>query len=374
MVTGAAHHLRTFLIPHAGNGYRPHLLHPKRAVGYAAFFAGMKIAVLALVVMIPSGIFATSLDGDAQTIMTRTNTHRTAARVATLRADPRLQKSAVAKAADMATREYFSHRTPDGRGPESFIAAAGYPYSVAGENLAMGFSDPDTVMRAWQASPSHARNLVDPDYADMGIGIRTGTFHGIATTFITQHFGRTVPTLVPAVVRPPIVDPTKTRVTWNVGKTGTNLTARVALSGSVHAATAEVQGQTIPLAPVAGSPGTFEGSAHVATTPAATFAVITSPTVTAEVADGTSTTSEIPWDAIPVVRPSLADRYARAVAYFPTTLGTLDTAAHAILFGALILFALAWLLNLFIEIRRQHIDLLVPSGALVLFLATLAFV
>jgi hypothetical protein len=374
--TRAIAHARTFLIPHAGNAYRPHLLHPKRTVGYAVFFVAVKLAMLAIVVVIPSGILASmdALDAGARAIVTQTNALRTGAEIDALRADPRLQRSADAKVKDMATREYFGHRTPDGHEPESFIAAAGYPYAVAGENLAIGFSDPNAVIAAWRASPAHARNLVDPDYADIGVSVRSGMFHGAATTFIAQHFGRMKTAAASPAPTLPITTIARARTAWAKDGRGTRLTVTATVTSDVRSASAYVQGQSIPLVPAAGVTGELSGSALIPTPPQEIFAIVTDPTITTRDTNDVERTTTAPWASVPIVRPSLADRYARAVERLPAILGPLDAATHAVLFGAFILFAFVWLLNLVIEIRRQHLDLLVPGGALVLLLATLTFV
>ncbi|MDO8622503.1 MAG: CAP domain-containing protein, partial [bacterium] len=356
---------------------RPHLLHPKRTVGYAAFFVAVKLVVLALVVVIPSGLFASldALDADARAIVTQTNAVRAGAELDVLRADPRLQRSATAKTTDMAAREYFGHRSPDGRGPESFVAAAGYPYAVAGENLAIGFSDPDAVIAAWRASPTHKRNLVDPDYTDIGVSVHAGTFHGVATTFVAQHFGRMKAAIppAPAPTPPPTMAIAQAKTSWAKDGRGTRLTVTATVARGVRSASASVQGQDIPLvsvpnatdepsgsalAPVVSETSELSGSVLVPTPPQDLFAIVTNPTITARDTDDVESTTTAPWVAVPIVRPSLADRYTRAVERLPAVLGPLDTAARAVLFGALILFAIAWLLNFVIEIRRQHLDLL----------------
>lgn len=40
----------------------------------------------------------------------------------------------------------------------------------AGENLAYGFKSPEAFMGAWMKSNSHKTNILNPDYAYVGIG------------------------------------------------------------------------------------------------------------------------------------------------------------------------------------------------------------
>ena len=71
----------------------------------------------------------------------------------------------------MAARGYWSHDTPDGQTPWSFMIAAGYDYQTAGENLAYGFDTSADVMTAWMNSPDHRANILNSTYHDIGIGI-----------------------------------------------------------------------------------------------------------------------------------------------------------------------------------------------------------
>ncbi len=81
-----------------------------------------------------------------------------------------LSQAAQAKANDMATRNYWSHNTPEGNAPWVFIAQTGYSYTQAGENLAYGFLTSDDTVTGWMNSPSHRDNLLNTAYLDVGFG------------------------------------------------------------------------------------------------------------------------------------------------------------------------------------------------------------
>lgn len=40
-----------------------------------------------------------------------------------------------------------------------------------GENVAYGQRDPEDVMRAWMHSPGHRRNILNPNYSEIGVGV-----------------------------------------------------------------------------------------------------------------------------------------------------------------------------------------------------------
>src|SRR3990167_8611603 len=69
-------------------------------------------------------------------LFSSTNTQRSSNGVAGLSLNSKLNASAQAKANDMASKNYWSHNTPDGDPPWVFVTAQGYAYQKLGENLA----------------------------------------------------------------------------------------------------------------------------------------------------------------------------------------------------------------------------------------------
>lgn len=106
-----------------------------------------------------------------QTLLATTNQTRLSERKADLKDNQALTAAAQAKADDMVARDYWSHTTPDGKQPWSFVDETGYKYQIVGENLAYGFSSSDEVIRGWLNSPSHRDNLLSNDYTDVGFGV-----------------------------------------------------------------------------------------------------------------------------------------------------------------------------------------------------------
>jgi hypothetical protein len=82
-----------------------------------------------------------------------------------------LASAAQAKANDMVKNNYWSHNTPSGQTPYSFITAARYNYQLAGENLAYGFSNANSVVTGWMNSPEHRANILNKNYQDVGFGV-----------------------------------------------------------------------------------------------------------------------------------------------------------------------------------------------------------
>lgn len=113
--------------------------------------------------------YATNIN--ASGLLSSTNQRRSAAGVASLTTNSKLNSAAQAKANDMANRNYWSHNTPEGNPPWVFINNAGYSYTKAGENLACGFDDSTSLITGWYNSAAHKANLLDSAFKEVGFGI-----------------------------------------------------------------------------------------------------------------------------------------------------------------------------------------------------------
>lgn len=131
------------------------------------------VSILFITHMRASQVLGSSEGIGNSSLLAATNTARQAGHEPQLAENTLLMRAAQAKADDMVRRDYWSHTTPDGKQPWSFIDKTGYKYQVVGENLAYGFSNSDEVIRGWLNSPSHRENLLSGDYHDVGFGIAT---------------------------------------------------------------------------------------------------------------------------------------------------------------------------------------------------------
>lgn len=78
--------------------------------------------------------------------------------------------SAAAKhSADMATRNYFSHTTPEGVTFSQRLSNEGYLWRAAGENIAAGQPSVATVMQTWLASDGHCQNIMNPVFTEVAV-------------------------------------------------------------------------------------------------------------------------------------------------------------------------------------------------------------
>lgn len=139
--------------------------------------------------MIKPGILGYSSEITAQKVLDQTNNERIKIGLEPLQYNSILADSARRKAEDMFKNDYWAHNSPQGKTPWTFFDAAGYKYSVAGENLAKDFYDTDSLVKAWMNSPTHKANIIHQRYQEIGIAVVNGTIGGIKTTLVVQHFG-----------------------------------------------------------------------------------------------------------------------------------------------------------------------------------------
>jgi uncharacterized protein YkwD len=145
--------------------------------------------------------YATSMSAGG--LLASTNTARANNQAPALSINSQLTSAAQAKANDMATRNYWSHNTPEGNPPWIFVTAQGYAYQKLGENLATGFSDEQATVDGWMASPPHKENMLNPDYSEVGFGFANNSDYTAAgggpMTIIVAFYGKPLNPIVPPV-------------------------------------------------------------------------------------------------------------------------------------------------------------------------------
>ena len=112
----------------------------------------------------------------------------------------KLAQAAQAKANDMASRNYWSHNTPDNKEPWVFIDNTGYAYDAAGENLAYGFSSSKQTVTAWMNSPEHRTNILNNAYSEVGFGIANSVNYQSSgqETIVVALYAHPAPISIPA--------------------------------------------------------------------------------------------------------------------------------------------------------------------------------
>lgn len=182
---GVKHHF----VPSHENAYRPHLLRKNALLFLLTITLLAEGSLVFNLIMRQSGhdFLAAVIQSE---VIALTNTEREQNKVGDLAENALLDRSAQAKADDMAARGYFAHKGPDGKTPWAWIEGVGYDYQYAGENLAVRFVDSKDVMAGWMASPTHRANIVKSAYTEVGVGIAQGIYKGEPATFVVQHFAK----------------------------------------------------------------------------------------------------------------------------------------------------------------------------------------
>jgi uncharacterized protein YkwD len=100
-----------------------------------------------------------------------------------------LTRSARGHSEDMAVLDFFDHDSPDGREFSDRITAAGYTggYPI-GENIAVGYINPQQVVDGWMESVGHCENIMNTDFRTLGTGYFADP-QSEWTHYWTQNFG-----------------------------------------------------------------------------------------------------------------------------------------------------------------------------------------
>jgi uncharacterized protein YkwD len=88
--------------------------------------------------------------------------------VAALTWDDTLETAAIRHVKDMVENDNFSHTGTDGSTLSDRVEAAGYQWWTIGENISWGYSAVSYVVQGWINSKGHCRNLMNPDFSEMG--------------------------------------------------------------------------------------------------------------------------------------------------------------------------------------------------------------
>lgn len=88
-----------------------------------------------------------------------------------------LSRVARIKSKDMREKGYFSHTSPTYGSPFDMMKRFGIRYRTAGENIAMGYRTPQSVVNGWMNSPGHRANILNGNFKEIGMGyVESGNY------------------------------------------------------------------------------------------------------------------------------------------------------------------------------------------------------
>jgi uncharacterized protein YkwD len=142
----------------------------------------------------------TSLQAMNRQVLQAVNRFRVAHGLHPLHESRELDRSARQHSLEMGRVGYFGHSSADGttfwRRIRHYYGMGSSGYWTVGENLLWASPNVSTsrAMGMWIASPEHLRNLLAPQWRDLGVSaVRVvgapGVFHGLRVTIITTDFG-----------------------------------------------------------------------------------------------------------------------------------------------------------------------------------------
>ena len=118
-----------------------------------------------------------------QAIMTYINKQRTAIGLNELIEIAPLTQFARAHSQDMAENNYFDHTSPAKGTVTRRAQSAGIP--APAENIAMGYTDAQSVFEGWLSSTGHRQNMLDAQLNFIGVGIY---YNPDGTMYVTANF------------------------------------------------------------------------------------------------------------------------------------------------------------------------------------------
>jgi len=141
----------------------------------------MKRLIVLLLLLMPATAFAETNEITPENIVARMNAYRADFGLAPLRLDERVTLAARDRMRDMEDSGYWSHESPNGMSPFTWLTVRDYSFSAAAENLASGFETVRFLVDSWMESHGHRENILSPMYEDCGIAIIDGATTGRAT-------------------------------------------------------------------------------------------------------------------------------------------------------------------------------------------------
>lgn len=323
-------------VPNKGNAFLPKALKQKYLFWYGASLLIVKIALITLVLILPSTSFFSAIAADR--LISLINQERQARSLSALSLNTSLNSVANLKVNDMLAKNYFDHTSPSGVSPWYWFKQIGYNYALAGENLAMGFTETDAVFQAWMNSPSHRDNILNPNFKEMGLAVKSGQIQEHEDTLAVLVFGKQQA----ATPKTQIASP-------SVKTTG---------SKSTPSATPKIVAAVSPVVTPSASPVIFSPS------PSAQAGQIELRTVLA---------------GQPQVSPvSQAENAPAQIGYAPRVLGAFVSKSDEI-FKSLYLYftlflAIALLVNIFVKIKIQYWPTITATTLVILLSTALIFI
>ncbi len=122
--------------------------------------------------LLPAAVENMDIHSEAiNTVLTIINGYRKENGIKPLTLSDKLTEIACARAEEIAWSGNHSHRRPNGKSCFTILKDAGIEEGYAGENIGWGYETAADVCEAWKNSETHLKNILDPDFSEIGIGV-----------------------------------------------------------------------------------------------------------------------------------------------------------------------------------------------------------
>ncbi|MDD3706567.1 MAG: CAP domain-containing protein [Clostridiaceae bacterium] len=111
-----------------------------------------------------------AMSSDESRILRLVNAERAKTGAKSLSSSSECTRLARMKSQDMVNNNYFSHQSPTYGSPFDMLKSNKVSYMYAGENIAMNQSA-EAAFKAWMNSEGHRKNILNPNFTELGIGI-----------------------------------------------------------------------------------------------------------------------------------------------------------------------------------------------------------
>lgn len=255
------YYFKLLFLPLEQNNYRPGILEKRYFFILVVFLCGLKIlSFISYERFLGADIFNSITQTDFYSL---TNNARQENQLPLLKPNAKLEIAARMKLNDMLQNNYFAHVSPSGVTPWIWIGKSNYNYVVAGENLAMNFYDSNDTMKAWLNSELHRKNILLPEFKEIGIAVGSGMINNQKTTIVVQVFGS--PKIEPIIQisqKPSQLKPLATKMSQTDAKIMPKSTPKTVIKPTIllPVATTIITTPIIPFIPTTFSPSNIRPS------------------------------------------------------------------------------------------------------------------
>lgn len=123
-------------------------------------------------------------------IVSQINRERSSRGLSTLKFNNALTQAAQARSAVLAQAGQIFHVSAPTGVQWTELSQAGYDYTLAGENLALGIESDAELISRWMLSPTHRENILEAEFEDIGIGITVGNYQGRLMSYVVSYYGK----------------------------------------------------------------------------------------------------------------------------------------------------------------------------------------